>query len=390
VKGPGFSPRILSGAIILSFPLGALHAFSVLVDPLQQTTGGSRATISAVYSLAIGALALGVLLGPRVMTRLGPGKVAVLSGTVGGLGLALAGFGGTIAFLFLGYGLMFGFANGLGYGLFLDRAAVAAPASRGIAIGVVTSVYGIGAMSFSGLIGYLVAEYSLAAAFEALILATLLGAGYAGFAFAGSSPVPASRPASASSLTPVRATPVRVTGIYWLVYFCGATGGLMAIAHAAPILAQAGSSQATAVLAPMVLAIGNCLGSLGGGRLGDLASPRWGLGSVLFLSGLALILASATPPVGFLLLALTAAGLCYGALIALVPALLRQALGDAEGARLFAWVFTAWGAAGILGPGLAGWFFDLAGNYRLALSVAAGLAFFGLTMAMFLPGAARR
>jgi MFS family permease len=56
-------------------------------------------------------------------------------------------------------------------------------------------------------------------------------------------------------------------GFFWAVYFLSAAGGLMAIAHAVPIVDALGGGAVLAPLAPTLNALGNVLGSLVGGVL---------------------------------------------------------------------------------------------------------------------------
>ena len=64
-------------------------------------------------------------------------------------------------------------------------------------------------------------------------------------------------------------------------------------------------------------------------------------------------------------------GMAYGALIAAVPVVIRNGIGAAGFADAFGRVFTAWGAAGLAGPLLAGALFDLRQGYDLAIAIAA-------------------
>lgn len=48
--------------------------------------------------------------------------------------------------VWIGYSLIFGIANGLGYGFGLQFAAHANPENRGLAMGVVTAAYAFGAV----------------------------------------------------------------------------------------------------------------------------------------------------------------------------------------------------------------------------------------------------
>ena len=64
-------------------------------------------------------------------------------------------------------------------------------------------------------------------------------------------------------------------------------------------------------------------------------------------------------------------GFAYGAIIAAYPAVISTLFGAVNSIQVYGLVFTAWGAAGFLGPWLAGLFYDANGDYRLALLLAA-------------------
>ena len=109
---------------MLSIVFGSLHAFSVLIPPATARSGRDA-----------GANELGVCPGdrrfrlPRSMRRrtCGGGRRPLpwrrLATVLAATGLMLAGFGHRLWPLLAGYGLLFGFANGMAYSLFLDRAA---------------------------------------------------------------------------------------------------------------------------------------------------------------------------------------------------------------------------------------------------------------------------
>ena len=51
----------------------------------------------------------------------------------------------SIYFVWIGFGLFFGFANGIGYGYSLQYSAIAIPGFRALMMGLVTASYGLGA-----------------------------------------------------------------------------------------------------------------------------------------------------------------------------------------------------------------------------------------------------
>ena len=88
---------------------------------------------------------------------------------------------------------------------------------------------------------------------------------------------------------------------------------------------------------------------------------------------------------------LAAAGFAYGGTIAAYPAVIAKLFGMAESPRIYGRVFTAWGAAGLFAPSLAGALFDLSGTYQIALLTAAALAVLSAAavLALFQSGISR-
>lgn len=353
----------LAGALLLSLAFGSIHAFGVLMAPLEQALGASRGAVSLVYSLAIASLTLGVFTAPRVL-RLGASVVAALCGLAAALGIAATALLATRLAAWLGFGVVFGFCNGVAYSLFLARAAAALPASPGLAAGMVTAAYGLGAAGFAGLLAFGLTRFGWAGALYGLAAAILLAGLCAAALFRNAAPALATVAAAAKP-------PSGFTSWLWLVYFLGASGGLMVIAHAAGLMASAGAAA--------IVAVGNVAGSLLGGLAGERLPARVALGLPLGLTAAALGLLLAFPMAGLVLIGLC--GFAYGWLIAAIPVVIRQSLGPAAFAGAFGRVFTAWGVAGLAAPSLAGLLYDWSGNYRAAIVMALGAALAGLLLA---------
>jgi cyanate permease len=357
--------RLLAGALLLSLAFGSLHAFGVLLEPLQEQFHAGRAGISLAYSLAIAALTLGVFASPR-LAAWSAAQRALLFGLLGAGGLALAASDFGLGGLLLGYGLVFGLGNGLAYALFIDCAGAALPRRRGVAIGAATAAYGLGAVLSARILAPIAAGAPLTALWLMAAAMGLAGLG-AGALFAGSSR--STPPPDATLGGPAR------SGLFglWLVYFLGAFGGLMVIAHAMAILTARGASPEFAALAPALNAAGNVAGSILGGLHADRAAPGRALAWPLVATAAALATLLILPSGGAALLLIALCGGGYGALIAAVPVVVRRAHG-ADYAPAFGRVFTAWGFAGLLGPLAAGALFDWRQGYDLAIAAALACA----------------
>ena len=84
------------------------------------------------------------------------------------------------------------------------------------------------------------------------------------------------------------------------------------------------------------------------------------------------------------LTALTLIGLAYGGLIAVIPVIVLTSAGADGFGYAFGRIFSAWGLAGLMGPPLAGWMFDLSESYANALMLAVALALIALITTIFL------
>jgi len=137
--------RTLYGAMTITLVLGTVHAFSVLLTPIELRFGVGRSQASLVYSFALTALTVGVLLGSRVYSRWTPATFATIVLLLGAAGLGVSAFASSLVTVWLGYSVIFGLTNGLGYGFALHIATKAYPDRRGSVIGLVTASYALGA-----------------------------------------------------------------------------------------------------------------------------------------------------------------------------------------------------------------------------------------------------
>ena len=110
---------VLLASMLVTFVLGSVHAFSVFLLPLETQLQLPRADISLIYSLALVAITFAVLLGYRIYDKAPAWILVATSCLLAAGGLMLAANAQSWWQLMFGYSLLFGLANGLGYGFTL-------------------------------------------------------------------------------------------------------------------------------------------------------------------------------------------------------------------------------------------------------------------------------
>lgn len=377
---------VLIAALLLSFVFGTVHAFSVFLEPMEAAFQIGRSRASLTYSLALVALTFGVLIGHRVYAMLAPERLALLLCLAAAAGLLLAAVAPSLTLVWLGYSLIFGLANGLGYGFALQYAAQANPARGGLAMGLVTAVYGLGAALAPLPLWAALSQGGLAAGF----------AGLAAVMLAVSLPIyrllkQAAQPFLAATPHGDSQTPKGLV-LLWIGYGAGVAAGLAAIGHATGIARAGGLGDTWVQLAPVAIAAANTLGGLLGGALTDRLAPKQLLMALPFLSAAALAWLALGAEGAVLLAGLALVGFAYGAVIAVYPAAIARRYGAVAGVKVYGRVFTAWGTAGLLAPWAAGLLYEGSGSYRMALLGACALALvsLGSVAGLAAPGQERR
>ena len=360
--------RKLSAALLVCLCFGSIHAYGVLLVPIERWLGTGRTTASFGYSTAVAALTAGVYLSGRLETTLPPRRLLVACGSIAALGLLIAGGSSSVAGLLVGFGLMFGLANGVAYAASLVLAAGAMPGRAAQAMGLATAAYGLGAVLCAQVFDAAVASMHVALVLmvvaPVVFVACLLGAVL----------VPSDQQSVAPEAAEPRTTDHRSLICLWFSYLLGAFAGLLVLAHAPAIAAwREGSSSQGGFVSGAV-----SFGSVAGGWLGGvtatwLPGPR-GVALPLIVQATALASLPFMAGHSTIIAALGMAGLSYGVLIAVVPGEVRRIAGPQGFARSYGKVFSAWGIAGVAGPVSAGYLFDTTLGYGAALSAAVVLS----------------
>ena len=354
--------RSLVGCVLLSGVLGSIHAYSLFIESFESDLGVGRGEAGAPYSVALASLTVVVLVS-HLLFRLVPGPLVVLIASGGAaIGLLLAASANSLAGVVLGYGVVFGAFNGLGYAFSLQRASESNPDRRGFALGLVTAAYALGGASTALVLDKQVAASGATSGLRWLALAiAVTGIVTSVLLTNNDSPVRGSS-ARLSSAN------LRILAPLWTAYLLAVLAGLMALGHAAAIVDDADGPGGAAVMAAG-------LASASGGLWIALVADRTATDRLLRLlplgSAVVLVIAAVVSHGVVLMVAVAGIAFTYGALIAIYPLAVAQRFGQDGYSRAYGRVFTAWGTAGLVGPVGAGHLFEVTGSYRIPMLMAA-------------------
>ena len=366
-------------SMVLASVLGSVHAFSVFLEPMENYFQTSRSQVSLTYSFALLSLTVGVLLGHRFYSLLRPASFSIAVCGLALIGTLIAASATHIIIVWLGYSLLFGLANGLGYGFALQISAQSNLENKGFVMGLVTASYALGSVLSPWPLAFVLNNFGLMWAMLSLTLALfVIMPVVSGLLYWSRAQLHVSPPDHKHSPRVNQ----HVIFFFWLAYGLAVMAGLMAIGHATAIADEAGLNGQLILIAPSVLALFSMSGSLLGGWMADRVSFKVTLTVLPLLSALSLALLALFLVDISVLFGLGVTGFTYGAIISIYPAAIATHFGAVEGIRIYGKVFIAWGIAGFVGPWLAGSLYDLNGDYRLALIIAS-IAGLGSALVVF-------
>jgi len=381
-------------AVGINLACGILYSWSVFAAALVNDLGLTKTEASIPNAIALGMLALLSIPGGRLQDRFGPRICATICGLLVGVGFIVSSFASSLTVLALSFGVITGSGIGLAYGA-TTPAAVKwfPPQKRGLISGLVVAGVGLAAVYQAPLTQYFVSNYGVKNAFliegiifsvVILVLAQFLSNPPEGYVPSGtSSPVKGSGVTANREFSPKEMAATSQFWLIWLMYACGSVAGLMIIGQLA-IIAKLQANIAWAFVFVAFLAIFNSSGRVVGGFLADKLGRTNTLLIVFVAQAINMFFFSTYTTSNLLLMGIGIAGICYGALFSIFPALTFDYFGMKNGGVNYGIVFTSWGLAGVIGPIMAGYVVDSTQSYHLAYMVSAGLLVISTILVLFL------
>ncbi|MDW7675334.1 MAG: OFA family MFS transporter [Bacillota bacterium] len=387
--------QIIVSAILIQLCLGAIYAWGVFLNPIMSDFGWSKTEVSVAFTIFLVSYAGATLVGGRWQDEVGPRRVATVGGILLGLGYYLASFTQSLPWLYITYGFIGGTGVGLGYVCPIATCVKWFPDKRGMATGLSVAGFGAGALIFAPVATRIIETFHWRTAFSSLgilfVVVVVLAAQILRNPPEGWQPFSLKEKAKNKTksnlglevnwLGMLQTTQFKML---WLMFAFGATAGLMVIGHLASYGVEVGLTEGAAALIVGTLAFFNGSGRVAWGAISDRIGRPHALMLIMFILGATMLLFTRFSDFNTLLIVAGTMGLAFGGILAIFPSITADYFGSKNVGANYGVMFSAYGAAGVLGPMLGATVYDLTGTYNYAAVVAAILCFIAGALAIFL------
>ncbi len=350
-------------AVLMQLGLGNVYSWSIFRNPLMQLHGWSIQEATLPFTLCVVFFAVGMIIAGRWQDRVGPKIVAMTGGVLLGAGFLLAGqLGQTLLGLYLTYGVLVGLGVGFAYVTPIATCVKWFPDMRGFITGLAVLGFGAGSLIVAPVGTALIEQIGVYGTFAIFgivfgLLVVLTGAILrnppVGWKPAGWTP-PANGPTTHAHKDYPPSEMAKTFQFYliWVVFLFWAGVGLMVISQAVPMGQElAGLSAPVAAGSLGLMSILNGLGRPAFGFISDKLGRKGAtiLAQAVFIGTLLFILPNAHD-FALYTLGISLIGFAYGGSLSVMPAFTADYYGTKHLGVNYGWVFSAWGAAGVLGP----------------------------------------
>jgi len=359
---------VATGIVVTCMALGSMTSLSIFLQPISQTMGWSRTSISIAALLNFLSMGIGSFFWGAVSDRFGTRVVVASGGTLLGIGLVAASQATTLGWFQALFGLIIGFAAGSFYAPIVSATTRWFTTNRTLAVALVSSGMSMGSVTIGPLARWLTTNYDWRLAM--LVIGDLAWLVIIPAAFLLREPAKASAAAAAAAnvdgnhnltMGQILRTP-QFIAIALTHFACCA-------AHSGPIFHMVTNAMDHGVAAMAATTVLSAAGiaSFGGRIICGLVADRVGvkrtLVASLALQAVAVSLYLVTRELGGFYALAMMFGFSYGGVMPLYPVLIREYFGQRVMGRAFGAVGAVATLGMAIGPWAGGWLYDSYGSY---------------------------
>lgn len=398
---------IALAGVVMQLTLGTVYAWSIFKKPFMAAHGWTGDRVGLAFTIAILFVGLSAAFGGKFVDKAGARKIASLAAILFGLGTVLTGVAdatGSLILLYIGYGLIGGIGNGLGY---ITPIAVLVrwfPDKRGLITGLAVMGFGFGSAIIGQIAPFMIPTVNTAAdgalsigdanmglattfyIFGAVFFVLLLAAAQ----FLNNPPAGWTPPVKANAAkAPAAVAGVDLGGalsmyqfyILWMLLFLNVTAGIALISNLS-VMAQEACA-ITAVTAGTVIFASSLFNGLGRIFWASLSDKIGRKAVFALIFGTQVPLFFLLPRISnvyvFSILACYILA-CYGGGFAAMPAYAADTFGAKNMGQIYGKILLAWAAAGAAGPMLMEYIKKSSGSFKVAVFVAGAMLIAGFLL----------
>ena len=402
---------------VLMLCLGTVYAWSffqgLLVREFRDVFGWTNSQVAWIFSFAIFFLGVTAAWGGAQLSKRNPRTLAMIGASLFAAGCGVSAFAfsmKSLAFLYIGYGVMGGIGLGLGYVTPVATIARWFPDRKGLATGMVVMGFGLGALFMSKVLAPLLLDLTGRNLVSVFLLLggvfLVLGVGSAGFMKnppAGWLPKGCAEPTLKAACVEREEIPLGkaiLSGRFlslWIVFFCNITAGISIISFQSPLFQDlwkrfspelaavtlAGFGATLVAVSSLFNGAGRFLWGAASDRLGRSRTFRVMLASEVLV--FVLLVITKNPWVFAVMVCWVL--LCYGGGFGAMPSFIGDVFGSRLMPAVYGAILTAWAAAGVVGPQIFAALQDRmspAGASTWSFIIAGGFVILGLGLSFFL------
>jgi OFA family oxalate/formate antiporter-like MFS transporter len=379
--------------IAIQMMLGTVYAWSVFKNPLVKNHGWSVPQVGFTFTLAIFFLGFSAALGGRFVDKAGTKKIASIAAVLFGTGTLLAGLAdsiGSLWLLWIGYGVVAGIGNGLGYVTPVTVLLRWFPDKKGFITGLAVMGFGLGAALVGQIGPVMINKIGIANTFYIFGSIFIIGLYVAAQKLVNPPADYILNNGTKNNLieTSVNFKDARSMNqfyILWGILFLNVTAGIAIISNLSPMAQQQLSLKDPALMAGRIVAIAALFNGFGRLFWGTISEKIGRNKAFLLIFGtqipLFIILPHISSAVLFTIICCYIL-LCYGGGFGTMPSFAADTFGPKYIGGIYGPILFAWGTAGAVGPMLMEWVKKTSGSFALALSIAAGVLVFGFMITL--------
>jgi MFS family permease len=390
---------------------GIMYTFGVFFKLWLREWDCSRAFLSGVFSLCFLVYGISSFFMGRMTDRYGPRKTLALGGLIMGTGALLTSFASAPWILYLTFGLMIGIGVGTSYSPTASTVSRWFVKKKGTAVGIVVAGLGLGTLVYSPLARFLIGIWNWRSAFVLfgfMIWAVYLVAAYLirrnpqdlglqPYKQEPQQPIQEDAKGSQDRRSSVSAPQAIYTKValgksyFWILFFVHClwvVGMAIPMVHLVPYATDIGVPPGTAAAMLAVLGGVSVLGRLVLGAVGENIGTRNSLRMMLLIQALAMLWLAASKGPWMLWMFSLLFGFSYGGLASMFPLVTSEYFGVFAMGSIFGLILLGATLGGVVGPWLAGFIFDLAGQYFYGFLAGMISMAMGLILTLYLPSGA--